>query len=273
MSATVAGVTSGRTTTTGAGRPPTVQAKATRSRTAGPMRKALRGKAPGLTAERALWDAGADIVVGVDEVGRGAWAGPIMVGAAVVPRDKRLTRVRDSKMLTEPEREVMFGRVSSWCVAWAVGGASQIECDELGMSAAQKLAARRAIDGLGVVPDQVLIDGNWNFVGGSNVQTVVRGDATCLSIASASILAKVTRDRIMRAEAEHYPGYEFDRNKGYPCPKHKAFLAGMGPSSIHRRTWVFMDHLPWAGCPRVLPATAQLSLFDPAVPGARPGPT
>jgi ribonuclease HII len=254
---------------TGAPRAPIVaKPKAKKPRKTNPMRKALQGKAPGLSAERALWDDGADIVVGVDEVGRGAWAGPIMVGAAVVPKDKRLTRVRDSKMLTEPEREVMFDRVAEWCVAWAVGGASQIECDELGMSKAQKLAARRAIEGLGVVPDQVLIDGNWNFVGGSNVRTVIRGDATCLSIASASILAKVTRDRIMRAEAEHYPGYEFDRNKGYPCPKHKAYLAGMGPSSIHRRTWVFMDHLPWAGCPRVPPVTAQLSLFDPPAAGA-----
>lgn len=238
------------------------RAKAPKSPKAKPMRKALRGKAPGLTTERALWDAGNDIVVGVDEVGRGAWAGPIMVGAAVVPKDRRLTRVRDSKMLTEREREVLFDRVADWCVTWAVGGASQIECDELGMSAAQKLAARRAIEGLGVVPDQVLIDGNWNFVGGSNVRTVVRGDATCLSIAAASILAKVTRDRIMRGEAEHYPGYDFDKNKGYPCPRHKAALAGMGPSSIHRRTWVFMESIPWSGCPRLTPPGAQLSLFD-----------
>ena len=232
------------------------------------LRKALKGKAPGLTMERSLWEAGHDIVVGVDEVGRGAWAGPIMVGAAVVPKDKRLTKVRDSKMLTEREREVMFDRIAEWCVAWAVGGASQVECDELGMSAAQKLAAKRAMERLGVVPDRVLIDGNWNFVGGSNVRTVIRGDATSLSIASASILAKVTRDRIMREESVNYPGYEFDRNKGYPCPKHKAFLAGMGPSAIHRRTWVFMDYLPWSGCPRVPPITAQLSLFDqPQDPG------
>src|SRR5690349_15787494 len=212
------------------------------------LRKALKGKAPGLRFERELWEAGHDVVVGVDEVGRGAWAGPIMVGAAVVPKDKRLTKVRDSKMLTEREHEIMFDRIAEWCVTWAVGGASQIECDELGMSAAQKLAAKRAIEGLGVVPDHVLIDGNWNFVGGTNVRKIIRGDAASLSIAAASILAKVTRDRIMRAEAEHYPGYEFDSNKGYPCPKHKAYLAGMGPSAIHRRAWVFMDHLPWAGC-------------------------
>ena len=224
------------------------------------LRKALKGKAPGLRFERELWDAGHDIVVGVDEVGRGAWAGPIMVGAAVVPKDKRLTKVRDSKMLTEREREVMYDRIAGWCVAWAVGGASQVECDELGMSAAQKLAARRAIDGLGVVPDHVLIDGNWNFVGGTNVRKIIRGDAQCLSIASASILAKVTRDRIMRDEAPHYPGYDFEYNKGYPCPVHKVALRGMGPSAIHRRSWVFMDSLPW-GAVRVVPRFGQEALF------------
>jgi ribonuclease HII len=235
------------------------------------LRKALKGKAPGLGFERELWEAGHDVVVGVDEVGRGAWAGPIMVGAAVVPKDKRLTKVRDSKMLTEREREVMFDRIAAWCVAWAVGAASQEECDELGMSAAQKLAARRAIDGLGVVPDHVLIDGNWNFVGGSNVRKIIRGDSSSLSIAAASILAKVTRDRYMRGEAVHYPGYEFESNKGYPCPRHKAYLAGMGPSAIHRRAWVFMDHLPWSGCERVTPPGLQLSLFDQP-PAAEVGP-
>lgn len=211
------------------------------------------GKAPSLEFERALWDEGHDVVVGVDEVGRGSWAGPLMVGAAVVPRDKRLTKVRDSKMLTEAERELMYERVAPWCVTWAVGAASQTECDELGMSAAQKLAARRALDGLALPVDRVLLDGNWDFIGGGIVKTIVKGDAKCLSIAAASILAKVTRDRIMRAEAEHFPGYDFEKNKGYPCPRHKAALAGMGPTTIHRRSWVFMDTIPWTGCPRVTP--------------------
>jgi ribonuclease HII len=197
------------------------------------------------------------VVVGVDEVGRGSWAGPISVGAAVLPPDRRVYKVRDSKMLTEAERERLFPRLASWCAAWAVGHASQQECDDLGMSAAQKLAARRAIDGLGVVPDAVLVDGTWNFVAEAvghraNVIRIVRGDASCLSIATASILAKVTRDRIMRAEAEHYPAYDFDLNKGYPCPRHKAALAAWGPTSIHRRAWVFMDNLPWGGVQRLV---------------------
>jgi ribonuclease HII len=200
---------------------------------------------PTLAVERELWAAGHEVVVGMDEVGRGAWAGPIMVGAAALPRDRRVYRVRDSKMLTEVERERLFDRIAEWCVAWAVGSASQVECDTLGMAQAQRLAARRALDGLGLVPDQVLLDGNWDFVGGGSSLRIVRGDATCLSISAASILAKVTRDRLMRQEAPNFPAYDFDCNKGYPCPRHKMALQAFGPTSIHRRTWVFMDHLPW----------------------------
>jgi ribonuclease HII len=200
---------------------------------------------PSLAVERALWDAGHRVVVGVDEVGRGAWAGPIMVGAAVLPRDRRVYKVRDSKMLREVERERLFGRLAAWCQTWAVGAASQEECDEVGMAEAQRRAARRAIDGLGVTPDQVLVDGNWDFVGLGCTKRIIKGDATCLSIATASVLAKVTRDRIMREESTHYPGYEFDSNKGYPCPRHKMALHAYGPSAIHRRTWIFMEHLVW----------------------------
>src|SRR5918994_1655824 len=121
------------------------------------------------------------------------------------------------------------------------------------MSEAQRLAARRGLAELGVAPDKVLVDGNWDFVGTGNVTRIVRGDATCLSIAAASILAKVTRDRIMQAEAEHHPWWWFDHNKGYPCPRHKAVLRGMGPSSIHRRSWGVMGTPPWAGAPPPLP--------------------
>ena len=142
-----------------------------------------------------------------------------------------------------------------------VGHATQVECDELGMSAAQKLAAARALDGLGVVAHRVVLDGNWDFVGRGTTMKLVKGDARCLSIAAASILAKVTRDRIMRAEAENYPGYDFELNKGDPCPRHKVALRGYGPSAIHRRSWVFMDNLPWTGIPRIFPAGLQEVLF------------
>ncbi|HSG80131.1 MAG TPA: ribonuclease HII [Acidimicrobiia bacterium] len=225
------------------------------------LRPSLKRRAPGLAVEREYWESGARVVVGIDEVGRGAWAGPLTIGAAVVPRDRRVYKVRDSKMLTESEREALFDRVAGWVDAWAIGHATHDECDELGMSEAQRLAARRAIEGLGVDPDVVLIDGNWDFVGG-RTRRIVKGDATSLSIASASILAKVTRDRIMRDEAEHYPHYAFEGNKGYPGPRHRAALQFYGPSGIHRRSWAFMDAI--AGVHRYerpLPEDPQQSLF------------
>jgi ribonuclease HII len=222
------------------------------------LRPSLKRKAPGLTVERELWTSESTVVVGVDEVGRGAWAGPISVGAAVVPHDRRIYKIRDSKMLTEDEREAMFDRVAEWCETWSVGHASHTECDELGMSDAQKLAARRAIEGLGVEVDHVLVDGNWDFVGGA--RKIVGGDRTSLSIAAASMLAKVTRDRHMRAIAHEHPGYNFTANKGYPCPIHKAHLQAMGPSAVHRRSWVFMDHLMWNGLERYHRPEPQLEL-------------
>jgi len=230
------------------------------------LRPSLRGKAPGLALEREIWEGGARTVVGMDEVGRGAWAGPLTVGAAVLPPDRRVYKVRDSKMLNEEEREALFGRVAGWCRAWATGHASPEECDALGMSEAQRLAARRALESLGVAPDAVLVDGAWDFVGGA--RSVVRGDASCLSIAAASILAKVTRDRLMRSEAEHFPAYWFEANKGYPGPRHRAALQWLGPSAIHRRSWVFMEALAWPGVERFERPGFQRVLF-PATAGRR----
>jgi len=220
--------------------------------------------------ERQCWQDGKVLVAGVDEVGRGAWAGPLTVGAAVIPRDRRIYKVRDSKMLTEPEREALFDRVTNWCDAWAVGHASEIECDEIGMSAAQKLATKRALDAIdaatGLAIDHVLIDGNWDFVGSDGARTttrIVKGDATCLSIAAASIIAKVTRDRLMRSMADEYPRYCFEDNKGYPCPRHRAALGEVGPCVAHRHSWAFIDALPNNG---VELRRRQQSLFEaPAV--------
>jgi ribonuclease HII len=123
---------------------------------------ALIDKAPDISLERELWTAGLKIVVGVDEVGRGSWAGPLSVGAAVIPADRRVYKVRDSKLLTEDEREALFDRIAGWCEAWAVGHASPAECDTLGMSVAQTLAARRAIHGLGLVADRVVVLSVWS---------------------------------------------------------------------------------------------------------------
>lgn len=225
------------------------------------LRPSLRRASPGLQVERELWTDETTVVAGVDEVGRGAWAGPLTVGVAVVPQDRRIYKIRDSKMLTEPEREALFERIAEWCEDWAIGHASADECDELGMSEAQRLAAQRALNGLRSHPDHVILDGNWDFVGGA--RRIVRGDRLSLSIAAASILAKVTRDRIMRGRAAEFPGYNFEANKGYPCPTHKAALQAMGPSSIHRRSWVFMDHLAWNGITRIVRPEPQMELpFD-----------
>jgi ribonuclease HII len=226
--------------------------------TAPKLRPSLKRKAPGLLVERGLRASGLEVLVGMDEVGRGAWAGPLTVGAAIVPLDRRVYKIRDSKLLTEDEREALFDRIAGWCDAWSVGHASAEECDELGMSDAQRLAAQRALAGLGTVPDHVLLDGKWDFVGGAT--RIVRGDRTSLSIAAASILAKVSRDRMMREVADNYPGYNFEANKGYPCPVHKSALQAWGPSAVHRRSWVFMDHLMWNGLERHHRPEAQMAL-------------
>ena len=221
-----------------------------------------RTKAPTRSLERELWEAGCDVVIGIDEVGRGSWAGPLMVGVALLPRDRRVNGVRDSKMLTEAGREELFDRVADWCDAWAVGGASHTECDELGMADAQRLATRRALDSLGVTADAAVVDGKWNFVSPhvNRVEMRIKADKHCLSVAAASILAKVTRDRIMREQALSYPNWHFDTNKGYPCPLHRTALQGYGPSSIHRKSWVFMDNfVPWPGMRMIRPE--QPSLF------------
>ena len=208
-----------------------------------------------------MWESGRAVVVGVDEVGKGAWAGPLTVGAVVLPRDRRLNNIRDSKMLTERRREELYDRIVDWCEDWAVGHASPGECDALGMSEAQRLATRRAFAQLQAPPDAALVDGRWDFVGGGIAETIVKGDSISLSIATASILAKVTRDRMMRLEAENFPAFAFDQNKGYPCPRHQVALQGYGPTSIHRRSWVFMERLEWRGVVRFVPPDPQQALF------------
>ncbi len=229
--------------------PPTAQNTTVRPASAGTLRTALKRESPGLSFEKELWETGTDVVVGVDEVGRGAWAGPLTVGAVVIPRDRRIYKIRDSKMLTEPEREMMYRRILDWAEAWSVGHATYTECDELGMSDAQRLAAKRALQGLSLPPQKVLVDGNWDFVGGAT--RIIRGDRISLSIAAASIVAKVTRDRIMRRLSVDHPYWNFADNKGYPCPHHRIALQAHGPSAIHRRSWVFMDSLIWTGLPRL----------------------
>ena len=202
----------------------------------------------------------------MDEVGRGAWAGPVSVGVALIPvkaTKRTMPRwLRDSKQLSEARRESIFESVGAWCVDWAVGHATPEECDRWGMRIALRLAAQRALAGLDRPPDALLVDGPLDLVsepdaepGGGHpepaftgpVHPVVGGDARCASVAAASVLAKVVRDRLMRAESEHFPAYAFEQNKGYPSPVHQMALRGYGLSSIHRRSWSYVAALPWHG--------------------------
>ncbi len=193
---------------------------------------------PGIGLERRWWDEGA-VVCGVDEVGRGAWAGPVTFGAVVLPSDRRMYKLRDSKMLDPLRREQLAERLAGFALAVSVGHASNEEIDELGMSDAMRLAARRAVDGLTVRPDVCLLDGNWDFLAGYGTRNerIKGGDARSASIAAASIAAKVARDRLMSEACPTFPAYRFSVNKGYPSPEHQAVLASDGPCLLHRLTW------------------------------------
>jgi ribonuclease HII len=173
--------------------------------------------------------------------------------AAVVPGEVHLRGVRDSKVLTRTERERAADAVRGWARAVGVGHATHDECDAFGMTEALRMAAQRALVQLAAVgfePDRVVLDGKHDYLRlGDRVTTIVRGDASVLSVAAASCVAKVTRDAMMRDEAEHFPLYGFESNVGYPAPVHKCALAAYGPSTIHRRTWIFMEQLCWRGLP------------------------
>lgn len=211
---------------------------------------------PGMAHEHRLTAEGARLIGGVDEVGVGAWAGPVAVGAVVLPPGKRFYKMRDSKLLDAPRRGALAARVMQNCLCWSVGMSWPEEIDRLGLSEAIRRAGRRAVEGLTLVPDAVLLDGNWNFLKETcpEVQLVVRGDCESVSIASASIVAKVVRDELMTTLSGMYPFYRFDANKGYPSPLHKWALAAVGPSPIHRRLFAPVQRLVDEGAPgRLLP--------------------
>lgn len=206
---------------------------------------------PGLAHERRWWAEGA-VVAGVDEVGRGAWAGPVTYAAVVLPTDRRMYKLRDSKVLDPQRREELAARLQDFALAISLGHASNDELDRLGMSAGIRLAARRAVDGLAVRPDVCLLDGNWDFLAGYGTRNerIVHGDAWSASIAAASIVAKVTRDGLMTAACPDHPLYAFSSNKGYPSPVHQAALADHGPCALHRHSWapvaaLAQQRLPW----------------------------
>jgi ribonuclease HII len=222
---------------------------------------------PGVTHERPWWQRGA-LVAGVDEVGRGAWAGPVTFAAVVLPSDRRMYKLRDSKVLDAPRREELADRLTSFAVGIGIGHAGNDEIDALGMSDAMRLAASRAVAQLPVRPEAFLVDGNWNMLPGVDqpVELIVHGDARSASIAAASIVAKVTRDALMRAACPTYPRYVFSSNKGYPSPPHVAALDRHGPCRLHRHSWA----------PIRARSTPRLELqldplgTEPATPGSDP---
>lgn len=208
---------------------------------------------PGTRHEQALHEEGAALVAGVDEVGVGAWAGPVAVAAVVLDPARRMYKIRDSKLLDPARREWLAARVRQRCLGWSVGLAWPAEIDALGLSEAIRRAAARAVWGLPLRPDAFLVDGKWNFLG-DGCRMIVRGDCESVSVAAASVVAKVARDRLMAGLASHYPPYAFDVNKGYPSPRHRWALRAFGPSPIHRRLYAPIRRLIVEGVPgRLLP--------------------
>jgi ribonuclease HII len=176
-------------------------------------------------------------ICGVDEAGRGPWAGPVAAAAVILPARKRPKGIDDSKKLNARTREALEIEIKASAVAWSVGFASVEEIGELNILHATGLAMRRAVEALTVKPETALVDGNYAFPLPCEVKTVVGGDALSLSIAAASILAKTARDRLMIEADSLYPGYGFASHKGYHARVHYEALRKLGPCPIHRTAW------------------------------------
>lgn len=194
--------------------------------------------APTLDLERNLWTHGCMHVVGLDEAGRGCLAGPVVAAAVILPADVHLPRLNDSKKLSPVTRDVLFDAVYEEAIAVGVGTCSPAEIDELNILQASLEAMRRAVSDLALTPDHLLVDGNQPIPDAPWPQTpVVRGDARSLSIAAASVVAKVTRDREMVALDAAFPVYGWAGHKGYPTTSHYDALRAHGPSPHHRRSF------------------------------------
>ncbi len=174
---------------------------------------------------------------GVDEVGRGPLAGDVVAAAVILDENNPIEGLDDSKKLSEKKRELLFDQIQLHAKSWSIARASVAEIDQLNIFQASMLAMTRAVNGLGVQPEHVWVDGNkiprWQYP----AEAVVKGDARVAAIAAASILAKVTRDREMVAFDAIYPGYGFAAHKGYPTKVHFAALESLGPTPIHRRSF------------------------------------
>jgi len=208
--------------------------------------RSLLPPAPNLAFEQALWRQGVLRVAGLDEAGRGALAGPVYAATVILPRGsdglaEALAGVRDSKQLTPQQREQFAPIIQRRALAWSVGWAEAAEIDQLGIAPASRLAFCRALEGLRMPAEHLLLD-YFRLPEVELAQTaLVKGDQRSLSIACASILAKTVRDAFMRAEEVQFPGYGFAQNKGYGTAKHRAALDALGPCPLHRRSFHLME--------------------------------
>ena len=196
---------------------------------------------PDLSFEIPLWDQSYTLVAGIDEAGRGAWAGPVAASAVILPADpsiiNSLLGVNDSKKCSASQRERLAKTILTHCLAWGVGMASAREIDQIGILPATHLAAKRAISELLVVPQYLLFD----YLRITDIRlpqlSLVKGDARSLSIAAASILAKTSRDSLMREFDAEYPGYGFSAHKGYGTALHRKAILDLGVCPIHRMSF------------------------------------
>lgn len=192
--------------------------------------------------ENEIYDAGEQLLCGVDEAGRGPLAGPVCAAAVILPRGLCIPGLNDSKKLTEKKREALYDVICSSAVSYGIAFATVDEIEEVNILNAAMLAMNRAIEKLSVQPTLALIDGNHSSAIKIASRCVVKGDAKCADIAAASVLAKVTRDRYMLEMAEKYPQYKFEKHKGYGTKDHYAALREYGPCDIHRPSFLRKMH-------------------------------
>ncbi len=178
------------------------------------------------------------LICGVDEAGRGPLAGDVYAAAVILEDDTLIEYLNDSKKISEKRRELLFDEIKEKAKAWCIATASVEEIDSLNILQATMLAMKRAVEGLGIEPDMALVDGNRLPELSCPAQCVIKGDATSASIAAASVLAKVARDRYMRELDQAYPQYQFSQHKGYGTKLHCDMLRQYGPSPVHRRTFL-----------------------------------
>ncbi len=195
-----------------------------------------------LCRERELWDAGIGRIAGVDEAGMGPLAGPVVAAAVIFPPGAGLRGVHDSKRLTAVQRRRLAGEIRASALAYAVMRVDVSEIDSLNIYHAGLEAMRRAVEGLGLPPEYVLVDGRRIPGLHADQEVVIGGDAKCHAIAAASILAKTSRDELMESYDARYPGYDFASHKGYATSAHRAAIRRLGPSPIHRRSFTLLPH-------------------------------